>query len=793
MVQSCVQPRTTVHVAPLRVVYPLLGLYYVLSFVHGFSTRSGWAVYQGLEILLGMVSLAGGWTLWRRDIEEQFHPTLTKLFCGLIVLQAGLRLASGGGVDQLSQLVLILLGGVWLLPKSKEWFCLLAVPILLVWIGISAIRLPQWDQYIGAFGLALATIVIGIALGIRNHAAVSDASVGAEEGEPEQVRKRMLAAAEGSNDGLWYWSIQTDDFTVNAAWARLLACKPGEIRNEIEEWWSRVHPGYLDQLRADVDAHLKGGGAMFSNVHRILRKDGTYLWVSVRGNAIRNELGQPIALAGSLRDMTSVIDADRNSKHDSFHDKLTGLPNRGFLMARLNQLTARQTSATQPAALFALLFLDLDRFKTINDSLGHLAGDQLLLGVAERLRNCVRPMDMVSRFAGDEFAVLLEQVTDTDEALRIALRIRDELGHPYDLSGREVISGASVGVVMGHDRSATADELLHMADTAMYQVKTQQRGQVQMFDASMQAANSRVLDLKSGLTRALGEGQLLLHYQPVVALTTGQITGVEALVRWQRTAEELIGPAEFITLAEDMGIINEIGEWVLRTACAQNVAWSRQGLLPTYMSVNISPRQLQNPEFAELVADILRETGISAQRLELELNESTMLQAVERTPQVLASLMKLGIRFSIDDFGAGLSSLSYLRKFTFHTLKLDRMFVADLTADSRSRAIAKGLITLAHDLKLQVVAEGVERREQLRLLADLRCDQVQGFLISRPLPANLLVAGLRGVHLPRVVEWAQAPSSDVRNLGQTLRDHRQAEPAPNTPPNTPCAQPSDVI
>ena len=785
MVQRCVQPRTTVHVAPLRVVYPLLGLYYVLAFAHGFSTQSGFSVHQGLGILLGILSLTGGWALWKRDMEEQFHPAVTKLFCALIVLQAGLRLGSDGGVDQLSQLVLILIGGVWLLPKWQDWFGFLAVPILGVWIGTSAIRLPPWEQLFGAVSLALATIGIGVALLIRNRAAAAAESAGAGDVAHEQDQKRMLAAAEGSNDGLWYWSIQTGDFTVNAAWARLLAYQPSEIKNDVEEWMSRVHPGYLDQLRADIDAHLRGGGAMFSNEHRILRKDGTYLWVSARANAIRNDAGRAIALAGSLRDMTSVIDADRNSKHDSFHDKLTGLPNRGFLMARLNQLTARQTSAAQPPTLFALLFLDLDRFKIINDTLGHLAGDQLLLGVAERLRNCVRPMDMVSRFAGDEFAVLLDGVTDTDEALRIALRIRDDLGHPYDLNGREVLSGASIGVVMGHDRSATADELLHMADTAMYHVKTQQRGQVQLFDASMQAANSRVLDLKNSLTRGFGEGQLLLHYQPVVALATGQITGVEALVRWQRTEDEMIGPAEFITLAEDMGIIDAIGETVLRAACAQSAAWIRQGLPPTSMSVNVSPRQFQNPDFAELVREILRETGMSPQRLELELTETTMLQAVERTPQVLESLIEQGIRFAIGNFGAGLSSLSHLRKFTFHTLKLDRLFVADLATDNRSRAIAKGLITLAHDLKLQVVAEGVERREQLRLLAELHCDQVQGFLISRPLPANLLVAGLRGVRLPRVVEWAQSPNSDVRNLGQTLRDQRQAEPAPPSPPVTP--------
>ena len=785
MVQRCVQPSTTVQVAPLRVVFPLFGLCYALPLFLELLTQPAVALHQGLAALLGAASVAASITLWKRDVEERFHPSITKLFCAVIVGHAGLRLAATGGLDQLSQLVLILIGGTWLLPKWKEWFSFLAVPMLLVWIGVASIRLGAVELVYGAAVLTGAALVTGVAIWFRNPRVSTEAG----DAQGELDRQRMLVAAEGSNDGLWYWSLSTGEFAVNAAWARLLACKPSEIKADVEEWMSRVHPGYVDQLRADITNHLKGGGATFSNEHRLLRKDGTYLWVSARANAVRNEAGRAIALAGSLRDMTSVIDADRNSLHDSFHDKLTGLPNRGFLMARLNQLTALNASHRQPVPLFALLFLDLDRFKIINDSLGHLAGDQLLLGVAERLRSCVRPMDMVSRFAGDEFAVLLEQVADTDEAVRIAIRIRDALGYPYDLAGKEVMSGASVGVVMGHDRSATADELLHMADTAMYHVKTQQRGQVQLFDASMRAANSRVLDLKSSLTRALGQGQLLLHYQPVVALATGQITGVEALARWQRTAEELIGPTEFISLAEDLGIINQIGEWVLRTACAQNMAWINQGLPPTLMSVNVSPRQLQNPDFSELVRDVLRETGMSAQLLELELTESTMLQAVERTPQVLASISGQGIRFSIDDFGAGMSSLSYLRKFSFHTLKLDRYFVADLTADSRARAIAKGLITMAHELKLQVVAEGVERREQLQLLAHLQCDQAQGFLISRPLPANLLVAGLRGARLPLVVEWAQAPSSDVRSLGETLRAQRQTHPVPNTP----CAQPSDVI
>jgi EAL domain-containing protein (putative c-di-GMP-specific phosphodiesterase class I) len=383
---------------------------------------------------------------------------------------------------------------------------------------------------------------------------------------------------------------------------------------------------------------------------------------------------------------------------------------------------------------------------------------------------------MVSRFAGDEFAVLLEEVADTEEALSIAHRIRDSLAMPHDLGGKEVISGASIGVVMGHRSENSIEELIHAADTAMYRAKSQRRGQVQLYDDSLRAANSRVLDLQNDLARAIERQQLVLHYQPVVSLATGKIQGVEALLRWQRSPDELIAPAEFIPLAEETGVIHEIGDWVLRNACSQNMEWRRQGLTPVRMSINVSARQLQEPEFSARVRATIRETGLEEGLLDLELTESTLIHTVDRAPETLHQLSGLGIRTSVDDFGTGYSSLNYLRQFSFQTLKIDRCFVADLATDSRTRAIAKGLITLAHDLKMRVIAEGVERREQLRTLTALQCDDVQGFLISPPLPAKLLAAGLRVGKLPRVVEWAQASPSDVLRLGDMLSADRAIAP-----------------
>jgi diguanylate cyclase (GGDEF)-like protein/PAS domain S-box-containing protein len=794
MVQRSVRGGVVTQAPHLQLVLPLLGLVYLVYLVSGAPVPWPPAPHRILEALLSVGLLGAGIALRHGHIPPQSMVPILRTFTALLVLHVNLEWWFTPSSPILHS-VLLLIAGACMTMAWKEWFFFLLCPVFLGWVTYSFLWLPPNDRILGVLAMGVtAAATAFLQWGRLRRLPAPVVGVALKDAVAAEIeRERFLTAGEATQDGLWFWDLTSGSFSYNASWARLLAHKPGELREDVEEWLSRVHPGYVEDLRADIAEHLKGTVSLFSNEHRLLRKDGTYVWVSARGTCQRNEKGKPISLSGSLRDMTSVIDAGRTSLHDSFHDKLTNLPNRGFLMARLNQLTSRKAAEGNKAPLFALLFLDLDRFKVINDSLGHLAGDQLLLGVADRLRRCVRPMDMVSRFAGDEFAVLLEQVVDTDEAIRIALRIRDALSVPYDLGGKEVISGASIGVVMGHDRGDTADELLHAADTAMYHSKTQRRGQVQLFDESLRAANSRVLDLQNDLARALERNQLILHYQPYVSLTTGQIHGVEALVRWQRRPDELIGPTEFIPLAEDMGVINEIGDWVLRTACAQSVAWSKQGVPPIRMSVNISAKQLQDADFASRLRATVRETGMAAQSLELELTESTLIHTLDRAPHTLQHLSGLGIRTSVDDFGTGYSSLNYLRQFTFQTLKMDRCFVADLATDSRTRAIAKGLITLAHDLKLRVIAEGVERREQLQALTSLQCDAVQGFLISPPLREPLLTPGLRAGRLPRVVEWAQATPQDVRRLGETLTADSLRQAADVTPAITPCIPPVDVV
>jgi len=793
MVQRSVRGGVATQAPHLQLVLPLLGLAYLVYLVSASPMVWPTPVHHVVEAILSVGLLGTGIALRHHHIPPQSIAPVLRTLLVLLVLHVNLEWWLTPSSSILHS-VLVLVAGACMTRAWKEWFFFVLCPVFTGWILYSSVWLPHKEQVLGILALGVTAVPTAVLQWgrLRNLPPPVTSIALKEAVVAEGERERFLIAGEATQDGLWFWDLLSGSFSYNASWARLLAHKPGELREDVEEWLSRVHPGYIEDVRADIAEHLKGNVSLFSNEHRLLRKDGTYVWVSARGTCQRNEKGKPISLSGSLRDMTSVIDAGRTSLHDSFHDKLTNLPNRGFLMARLNQLTSRKLSEGRKAPLFALLFLDLDRFKVINDSLGHLAGDQLLLGVADRLRRCVRPMDMVSRFAGDEFAVLLEQVVDTDEAVRIALRIRDALAVPHDLGGKEVISGASIGIVMGHDRGDTAEELLHAADTAMYHAKTQRRGQVQLFDESLRAANSRLLDLQNGLARALERNQLILHYQPYVSLATGEIHGVEALVRWQRTPDELIGPTEFIPLAEDMGVINEIGDWVLRTACAQSVAWSKQGVPPIRMSVNVSARQLQDADFAARLRAMVKETGMAAQLLELELTESTLIHTLDRAPHTLQHLSGIGIRTSVDDFGTGYSSLNYLRQFTFQTLKMDRCFVADLATDSRTRAIAKGLITLAHDLKLRVIAEGVERREQLQTLSALQCDAVQGFLISPPLREQLLTPGLRAGRLPRVVEWAQATPQDVRRLGETLTADSLRQVADVAPASNPSVPPLDV-
>jgi diguanylate cyclase (GGDEF)-like protein len=416
----------------------------------------------------------------------------------------------------------------------------------------------------------------------------------------------------------------------------------------------------------------------------------------------------------------------------AYYDTLTGLPNRTLFRDRLEQAVA---VAQRSGRMLSILFISLDQLKKVNDTLGHLPGDQLLKQVAGRLRKCVTEGDTLARFGGDELAVMLTHIEGTRDVVETIGSIREALDASFNLDGQELFATASVGVsLFPHDGQET-ESLLKNAGSALYRAKKSGGDNYQFYTADMNARASKQFALETSLRHAVDNEEFVLHYQPRMAVDTLKITGVEALVRWQQPQLGLLSPAEFIPLAEDNGLILPIGEWVLRTACRQNREWQERGFAAMRIGVNVSARQFQQQRLAEIVLKILEETGLAPEYLDLELTESSIMSNAQATIDVLTRLKAMGVTISIDDFGTGFSSLSYLKRFPIDALKIDRSFVRDLTMDPDDAALVMAIVTLAHNLRLKVVAEGVETEEQLRFLQLLRCDEVQGYLFAKPLPA----------------------------------------------------------
>ena len=420
----------------------------------------------------------------------------------------------------------------------------------------------------------------------------------------------------------------------------------------------------------------------------------------------------------------------------ALHDGLTGLPNRSLFMERLEQ--ELQRTETNPTYQFAVLFLDCDRFKIINDSLGHLIGDELLIAIAQRLKDCLRSSDTIARLGGDEFAVLLPDLQDMDGATQLAHRLLKALSQPFQLSKWQVFMGASIGIVLGHAGYTQPEYLLRDADTAMYRAKASGKSQYQIFDSTMHDAAIQLLHLETDLRRAVEQQEFVLHYQPIVTLSTGKIVGFEALLRWQHPEHGLIAPGEFIPIAEETGLIVGIGEWVLRTACGQLHDWQQQGLVDERftISINLSVRQFMQSDLVRQIDRILAETQINSRNLKLEITESIILDNTNTVAEMLKNLRQRQIHLSIDDFGTGYSSLSYLHAFPVDSLKIDRSFIQGLDENSETLGLVPAIANIAKAMQMSVVAEGIETPEQLAQLRRLNCDFGQGYLFSRPLPVE---------------------------------------------------------
>src|SRR5713226_3822215 len=559
----------------------------------------------------------------------------------------------------------------------------------------------------------------------------------------KESEERYALAARGSNDGLWDWNLSANVVHFSPRWKAMLGYEEGEMGDKPEEWFDRIHDADRERVKEEIAAHQKGLTPHFESEHRMLHREGGFRWMLSRGVAVRDASGKVLRMAGSQTDITE----------GKVSDPLTGLPNRLLFIDRVGRLVKH--TKRRKDQLFAVLFMDLDGFKMINDSMGHLVGDQLLVGVANRLEKCLRSTDTVARLGetftvarlgGDEFTVLLDDIKDPGDAKRAADRMMKALASPFILGGKEVFTSVSIGIALSTSAYESPEDLLRDADTAMYRAKSLGKARYEVFDADMRASVMARLQLETDLRHALERGEFRNFYQPIVALASGEIAGFEALSRWQHPTRGLVGPNEFIPVAEETGLIRELGWWNLREACRQISEWRAGSIANRHLtiSVNLSAKQFLQPNLVEDIRKLLLELALPPEALRLEITESTVMADPSTAVEMLQQIKSLGIHLAIDDFGTGYSSLSYLHRFPLDTLKIDRSFISGMADDGEGMEIARTILPMANNLRLDVVAEGVETIQQVALLKKLHCKYGQGFYFSRPLSAEGTAALLAG-------------------------------------------------
>jgi diguanylate cyclase (GGDEF)-like protein/PAS domain S-box-containing protein len=555
----------------------------------------------------------------------------------------------------------------------------------------------------------------------------------------EALRKsqeRYALAVRGANDGLWDWDLDSDKIFYSQRWKSMLGFAEADIGTSTSEWFDRIHPDDRPPFRRHLEAHLAGDSDHFEFEHRMRNLDGEYLWVLARGVAIRDGRGKAYRMAGSQTDITARKKAEHQLQHDALHDGLTGLANRVLFMDRLACALADLQRRAQPN--FAVLFFDLDRFKNINDSLGHTVGDKLLVGIARRLEHFLRPGDTVARLGGDEFAILIHRVDDASGAIHVADRIQDVLNMSFSIDGHDVIVTASIGIAHSSTGYTNPEEILRDADIAMYRAKAEGKARYEVFDRDMHQSAVALLKLETELRRSVHSGDFVMNYQPIVSLEHGRIVGFEGLVRWQHPERGIVTPSHFIAIAEETGLIVPLGWWVLRESCTQTRRWQRDfpSDPPLWISVNMSGKLFMRSDMVDELLGILEETGLDPKNLRIEVTENVVMDHAETAVRNLMELRSMGIKLSVDDFGTGYSSLSYLQRFHYDSLKIDRTFVSQLGVPGESRAIVETILNLANSLGIGVVAEGIETADQVDRLREMQCSHGQGYWFARPLAVD---------------------------------------------------------
>lgn len=545
---------------------------------------------------------------------------------------------------------------------------------------------------------------------------------------------RYALVVRGVNDGIWDWYLNGNKIYYSPQCKRILGHNDNEIGDSMDEWFDRIHPDDIDHVKATLVAHLKQITNHYESKHRMKHKSGKYIWVLVKGAALWDEAGVAYRMAGSITDITAQVETEDRLRYEALHDPLTKLPNRVLFMEQVQHAIERTKRHSDQIA--AVLFMDLDRFKLINDSLDHISGDKMLIAISDRLKQCLRPEDVISRFGGDEFGILLENLIDISEAINVADRIQKEISKSVDLEGHHVTTTASIGIAVTSKGYTRAEDIIRDADTATNRAKTNGKARTEIFDLAMHSDSIELLKMETDLRNAIERQEFEVYYQPIVSLAEGKISSVEALIRWRHPERGLLTPADFLALAEETGLIIAIGEQVLYSACEQLRLWRDAGWTDLRLAVNLSVRQLQMPDLSEKIRDVLTLNGLTSSSLQVEITESTAMRNFTLIDSQLKKLVDMGVKISIDDFGTGYSSFGCLKRFPFENLKIDQIFINDILNDEDAQAIVTAIIAMGHILNLNVIAEGVETDQQMDFLRLQLCDEVQGYLISHPLPAE---------------------------------------------------------
>lgn len=564
--------------------------------------------------------------------------------------------------------------------------------------------------------------------------------------------ERFRIAVQGSQHGIWDWDLQTNSVYYAPQWKQLVGCSDESIGTSPDEWFGRIASGHLTKFHDAITELGEGETELLDIELEMTHADGHLRWMLCRATAHQDEHGKVTRLAGSLADITELKAAQERLRVLAHHDRLTGLPNRAVFTERVSYALA--CAKRDPSRNFAVLFGDFDGFKNVNDCLGHAVGDAMLIRAAECFRSMLRDVDTVARMGGDEFAIILDDIQRPEDAVETAERLIDSFREPYSLKGHEVISTLSLGLVMSGPKYESAEAMLRDADAAMYQAKTSGKSRVQIFDEKMHEAAMRRLDTERELRAATRDfaamdREFRLQYQPIVELADGRIAGFESLVRWDHPISGMISPDRFVPIAEDAGMIIPLGEWTLHRACEQAVIWRRNlgPSRPFKVNVNLSRRQLMQPDLIPMLQRVIEQTGVRPADLVLELTETSMMDSRIDAVKIMNKIRDLGVGMAMDDFGTGHSSLSCLRQFPIQTLKIDRAFLLTITEKREFSAVVQAIVTLAYNLNLNVVAEGVENDAQLVQLQAMECGCAQGFYFSRPVDAmdatQLLDGGLR--------------------------------------------------